>query len=314
MTRAIPAFHESQVVDIAKRAGDAIMAILNDPTQLGVEAKLDDSPVTNADKAAHALILRDLSGEGLPSKLGHCLTPGIPVMSEEMTLAEQQAVMKQGLYWCVDPLDGTKTAVKYAEGDKTQTGFGVLISLVKDGVPVFGVAHYPAEGKTYYTSANGKTAWREDAQGRQRLKVALPAAEPLSMAAGFRGAAPAAIAGKTVENHPSVGGSRILRAAEGAVQLGYMGNDGPQISFGFWDLAAPHAILKAAGGELLTMPGGFDAHQQPGALRNGVSVRYDGSIYIDGKIGMPYLPGCLAAGKDLLRSLGAPLAPRARGA
>lgn len=310
MAKTVPLFHETQVVDIARRAGALILDRLADPASLGIEAKSDDSPVTAADRGAHELILRDLCGAGLPNKVGHCLTPDIPVMSEEMTLAEQQAIMKSGTYWCVDPLDGTKTAVKYAQGAKEQTGFGVLIALVRDGKPVFGVAHYPAEGVTYYTSANGRSAWREDAEGRRPLRTAAPSGE-LTMAAGYRGAAPATLAGKPVVNRPAVGGSRILRAAEGSVTIGYMGNDGP-ISFGYWDLAAPHAILKAAGGDLVTLPGDFAAHQRPGALRQAMPIRYDGSTPLNGQIRQPYLPACVAAGKDTLRVLGASLPERHR--
>ncbi len=321
MKQALPVFHENQVVDIAKRAGTLIMAHLNNPATLGVDYKEDGSVVTLADTEASALIVRDLSGEGLPSKFGHCLTPGIPVLSEEMPLEQQQAIMKQGLYWCVDPLDGTRTAKQYSEGAKEQTGFGVLISLVQNGEPVFGVAHYPAQGPivdgvpagcTYYTSANGKSAFCDSGQGKPaRLRANRATGDALTMAAGYRGAAPEAIAGKRAENHPSVGGSRIIRAAEGAVDIGYMGNDGP-VSFGFWDLAAPHAILKAAGGELVTMPGDFHAHQQAGTMRQSKPLRYDGSMFIEGKESLPYLPACMAAHRDTLQALGMPSPQRHR--
>ena len=308
-------FHENQVVSIAREAGAAIMDELSNPNHLKVDSKDDDSPVTSADKRANDIILSKL-GEGdlnVQSPRGTKLTY-YPILSEEMTLEQQQAIMKKGTYWCVDPLDGTKTAIKYAGGEKNQTQFGVLISLVKNGVPVFGVAHYPAEGKadangkpvgvTYFTSANGKTAYRQEGdEPRQRIRANKITEGPMTMAAGYRGASPAHIAGRAVHNQPSVGGSRILRAAEGKVHVGYMGNHGP-ISFGYWDLAAPQAILKAAGGELVTMLGGFAEHQVDGALKESKPIRYDGSSFIPGMEGQPYLPACLAAHKDTLKALG----------
>ena len=306
-------FHENEVVRIAREAGDAIMAQLADTATLGIESKSDDSPVTEADKRAHAIIMQ--LGEKNPDgySLGEVLTLGIPVMSEEMPLEQQQAIMKCNEYWCVDPLDGTRTAVEYSKGHKENVGFGVLIALIRDGKPVFGVAHYPAQGAlgkngkpvgvTYYTSADGKKAYRQEGEApRARIRTTL-AHDPLVAACGYRGVAPQQIAGKCVTNRPDVGGSRIIRTAEGVVDVGYMGNDGP-ISFGFWDLAAPHAILKAAGGQLVTLSGALSDHAQPDILKQSEVVRYDGSHWATGAQGKPYLPACMAAGRDTLRYLG----------
>ncbi len=300
----LPPFHESEVVNTAKKAGTIIMQELANAGTLGIQGKSDDSPVTQADLRANACVVEALSK----------MTPGVAILSEEMKPEEQAEIMKKDMYWCVDPLDGTKTAIKYSEGQHEQTGFGVLIALVKNGVPVFGVAHYPAEKKTYYTSANGQVAYRQEGDSQpERLRANRTVRDTLTVAAGYRGAAPDRLSDKPVENHASVGGSRIIRAAEGAVDIGYMGNDGP-ISFGFWDLAAPHAILKAAGGELVTIPGDFAQHQQPGALRNSLPLRYDGSMFIEGKKDQPYLPACVAAHRDTLQALGAPDTGRARSA
>lgn len=287
------------VVNLAKQAGEDIMQELAKGAALEVEHKADGSPVTQADLRANARIVAGLQA----------LTPDIPILSEEMDEATQQEVMKQPVYWCVDPLDGTKTAHEYAMGQKDHTGFGVLIGLVKNGEPVFGVAHYPAaeggKGVTYNTNSTGTAAFCTRGDGEPRpITVRDYSRGPMQVAAGFRGAAPDSIAGRTAHNRPDVGGSRILRAAEGAVHVGYMGNDGP-ISFGFWDLAAPAAILRAAGGDLVTMPGAFADHQQRGALAQSESIRFDGTHYAEHiGPGKPFLPACMAAGLGTLKFLG----------
>jgi|GEM_PF-1462957 len=312
--------HHNQVIRAAREAGDAILQHLASPESLGTHAKSDNSPVTKADLAADAIIREHLSQMGLVSDSNTEIPSPIPIMSEEMPLEEQQRIMKQGTYWCVDPLDGTKTAIAYADGKREETGFGVLIGLVKNGKPVFGVAHYPAQGPvvdgvpqglTYFTNTETKKACVRVGpdEGRDEpIDAQARMYGPFAIAAGYRGASPQAIGGRTAENRPDVGGSRIIRAAEGKVDIGYMGNDGA-VSFGFWDLAAPHAILRAAGGEMVTTPGVMADHAHPDAFKQSEPLRYDGthfSQHPEAGEGKPYLPGCMAAHRDTLRSLGVP--------
>ena len=108
-------------------AGKAIMDIYTDPeSDFGIERKADNSPLTKADKKAHAIISMALS-----------VTP-FPVLSEEgkeIPFAERSG---WDMLWIVDPLDGTKEFIK-KNGE-----FTVNIALVKEGVPVLGVIYAPA--------------------------------------------------------------------------------------------------------------------------------------------------------------------------
>ena len=58
------------VIDIAKKAGEAIMMVYE--TDFDIKNKSDNSPLTQADLAAHHLIVTALS----------LLTPEIPILSE----------------------------------------------------------------------------------------------------------------------------------------------------------------------------------------------------------------------------------------
>ena len=107
-------------------AGKAIMDIYTDPeSDFGIERKADNSPLTKADKKAHAIISMALS-----------VTP-FPVLSEEGK--EKPFAERSGwdMLWIVDPLDGTKEFIK-KNGE-----FTVNIALVKEGVPVLGVIYVP---------------------------------------------------------------------------------------------------------------------------------------------------------------------------
>ena len=47
--------HES-IVTLALRAGQAILEVYNDPSSISVTTKDDDSPLTDADLAAHEVL------------------------------------------------------------------------------------------------------------------------------------------------------------------------------------------------------------------------------------------------------------------
>ncbi|SVB70707.1 uncharacterized protein METZ01_LOCUS223561, partial [marine metagenome] len=104
------------------------------------------SPVTEADKHAHIIIM-----EGLKE-----LTPDIPVLSEEGREIAYEERKKWASFWLVDPLDGTKDFIK-------QNGeFTVNIALVEDNAPVFGVVFAPAIDLLFWGSLeNG--VWKKEA-------------------------------------------------------------------------------------------------------------------------------------------------------
>ena len=62
--------------------------------------KADKSPLTEADAAAHLIIVERLTK----------LTPSLPILSEE-SVEEFHGPDSGGCYWLVDPLDGTKEEI-----------------------------------------------------------------------------------------------------------------------------------------------------------------------------------------------------------
>ncbi|MDO8342061.1 MAG: 3'(2'),5'-bisphosphate nucleotidase CysQ [Cellvibrio sp.] len=121
-----------QLVDLSRRAGDAIMAIYNNKDSYDIEHKSDESPLTAADLAAHRLISAELPG----------LLP-LPIISEEGALPDFADRQLWDNYWLVDPLDGTK---EFIAGNGQ---FTVNIALVQCGRPLLGVVHVPTTDTTY---------------------------------------------------------------------------------------------------------------------------------------------------------------------
>src|SRR5277367_3146796 len=126
--------------DLAEQAGRAIMAIR--ARGFDVERKEDRSPVTEADRAAEALIVA-----GLRAAL-----PDIPVIAEE-EVAEGHVTAATSEFWLVDPLDGTR---EFAAGHEE---FAVNIGLVRDGRAVLGVVGVPALGEMF-GGIVGRGAWK----------------------------------------------------------------------------------------------------------------------------------------------------------
>lgn len=129
------------VIDIAIDAGKKILAIYD--TDFDVTRKGDNSPLTEADMAAHNAI-----ADGLAR-----LTPALPILSEESAAIPyaQRAAWRR--YWLVDPLDGTREFIK-RNGE-----FTVNIALIENHQPILGVVYTPVTGVTY-CAAHGLGAFK----------------------------------------------------------------------------------------------------------------------------------------------------------
>ncbi len=120
-------------IQAAVDAGRKVLEIYNDEgADFMVEAKSDNSPITIADKASHALICDML------------LPLGLPLLSEEGLLHDFATRSQWDSLWIVDPLDGTKEFIK-RNGD-----FTINIAKVDGGMPTLGVVYVPVTGELYY--------------------------------------------------------------------------------------------------------------------------------------------------------------------
>ena len=239
-------------VRLAWQAAEVILGIR--AAGFATEEKADRSPVTEADRAAEAVIVAGLRQA----------TPGIEVVAEEEMSAGHMphASRATGL---VDPLDGTRD---FAAG---RDSFCVNIGLVRDAVPVLGVVALPATAEMF-GGIVGVGAWKQDATPRRPIRVrAAPAAlrvltsrraEDDPRLAGY-------LTGLPVESVTRLGSAiKICRVAEGAADL--------YPRFGRtmeWDTAAPHAILDAAGGSLTGLDGAALRYGKPGWANPGFIVQ-----------------------------------------
>lgn len=224
-----------RLADIVEEASAVILPFWRGT--FAMERKGDDSPVTEADHKAEAVILERLRGQ----------FPGIPIIAEE-------DAAKYGIpgeigprFFLVDPLDGTKAFVR---GDDH---FTVNIGLVEDGVPVAGAVAAPVRGRTWFTSDEGcrrrpfgeglgervtVRPWSNQAVALISHTMGAPEAEALKLQYGF------------AQTLPMDSSIKLCIIAEGSADI--YPRHGPTME---WDIAAGHAVLAAAGGTLASADG-----------------------------------------------------------
>jgi len=231
------------LAEIAEAASAAILKVR--ARGIVTRVKADQSPVTEADLAANALIVARL----------RALDPGTPIVAEESTNAAPEALGPR--FWMVDPLDGTKEFV--AGRDE----FTVNIALIVDRRPVLGLVGLPVQGIIYAGDIR-RGAWRRVAHGGIETIAARACphdgATVVASRSHFSPATEDWLANKAVARIVHAGSSlKFCRIAEGAADL-Y-----PRLGRTMeWDTAAGHAVLAAAGGTVTTLEGAPLAYAKPG--------------------------------------------------
>ena len=233
----------SVLADIAEEAARLILPLWR--SGLSVETKADSSPVTVADQRAERLIL-----DRLEEKF-----PGVPVVSEEdaSEFGAPEAIAER--FFLVDPLDGTKAFIR---GDEN---FTVNIALVVRGVPVAGAVVAPPTGEAWFTAAGGALKrrpghdaepvhvrpWKEG--GAVCLISLTMKPEHLEALRGRYGFAATEAMDSSI---------KLCRLAEGAADI--YPRHGTTME---WDIAAGHAVLRAAGGSVTDLDAARSSTARP---------------------------------------------------
>jgi 3'(2'), 5'-bisphosphate nucleotidase len=225
---------------IAVEAGRVIMAAYEHGC--AVHLKADQSPVSQADEQAEAIIVSALQHE----------MPDLTVIAEE-AVAKGQVSAPGSVFCLVDPLDGTREFVN-RNGD-----FTVNIALIRDGIPVAGVILLPAMRRLYLAAGLAYRVELATDLSLQREKAYLirtrkrPARDWIATVS---------------RSHLDQDTQRFLSAnpfgatfqAGSALKFGLIAEGEADVYPRFsptceWDVAAGHALVKAAGGSLFASDG-----------------------------------------------------------
>ena len=220
-------------IEIAERAGAEILAVYG--SAIEVTTKSDNSPLTRADDRAEAVILKGL----------RALCPAIPVVAEESVSAGRIPDISGGQFILVDPLDGTKEFIS-RNGE-----FTVNIALIEQGIPTVGVVYLPALQTIYWTDGRSGATRRRKSGTPEAIGCRFPPPELTVVASRSHRDAKTDdyLANFRVGELISAGSSlKLCRVAEGSADM-Y-----PRLGRTMeWDIAAGHAVLRAAGGTVKTL-------------------------------------------------------------
>lgn len=229
-----------ELAALARAAGREIHGVWK--AGFTVSTKLDGSPVTIADQRAEAIILAGLK----------TLQPDVPVIAEEESAAGRAPAV-DNRFFLVDPLDGTKG---FSEGKPDYT---VNIGLIENNVPVAGVIYAPATGDLY--AGGYGEAWKstcdpdtaEEIGPRQPLRVT-------ETGSGFVLVGSRSFDGPRFKAFAKAVGSSKTSSASSSLKFCSVAEGSADIYPRFgglceWDVAAGHAILRAAGGGVIRIDG-----------------------------------------------------------
>lgn len=210
-----------------------------DRKNLKITYKEDNSPVTEIDMY-------------LSNQLTICLKsilPDIDVVSEENIISP-----KSNTFWLLDPIDGTRDYLKGRDG------YTINVGLIIDGKPEFGFMYNPPSDCFCYTDSDQNL---QIINGRRRESD-----DAIIASTGSRGD------NKLYSIFCREYRIRNTIRASSAVKLGWLASGAVDVVPAFyqtmeWDIAAGHAILKSAGGNILDLNGYEMNYHKPEWINEG---------------------------------------------
>jgi len=239
-------------IKAAIEAGEAILEIYAQDFE--VEFKADESPLTSADKKAHNIIVQALAA-----------TPH-PVLSEESAEITYEERKGWKTYWLVDPLDGTKEFIK-KNGE-----FTVNIALIENGRPVMGVVYAPVLRTIYCGTLDVECemskAWKATECEGKTVEEIMESSAPLSTSNFPHPTKKRALHVVASRSHCNEETAAFIEALEAEFGLAERVSRGSSLKLCMvaegladiypriaptmeWDTAAAHAVVTAAGGQVV---------------------------------------------------------------
>ncbi len=220
-----------ELIRLMWRASDAILEVYRSG-ELNTEVKGDGSQVTEADYAAHRILVNGLSQ----------LTPQIPSVSEEDPNSLRVPQIHRR-YWLIDPLDGTKEFI--SKNDE----FTCNLALINSHQTIYGFVSVPVLGLLYH-GGDHHGAYRINQAGKEtqiRCRRQSTTTRVIASKSHLNPETTAFIdAIETPVELIQAGSSlKFLRIAEGLADI--YPRLAPTCE---WDTAAAQAVLEGAGGSV----------------------------------------------------------------
>ena len=223
---------EEHAVSLAASAGELLLDYFHSDLKVEYKSEGSRSPVSDADKGAEQLIV-----EGIRSRF-----PDHGILSEETPPAED---LDRDFVWVIDPLDGT---TNFVNGLPV---FASSIGVLHQGKPVAGAIYAPSPtasaGRVFHARCGGG-AFVNDTPIRVYGKAKLTPNGLIALPAGFRRRYRISKELSRLGEPRNIGSAAYEMAlvASGVMQYAAFAAPHP------WDVVAGVAIVREAGGEVLT--------------------------------------------------------------
>ena len=227
----------TQEISLLKQIiNDAGKILLNGyKKDLEFQVKADKSLVSDIDRASSTFIYSSLKKH----------FPNYSLIDEERK--NSWVELTNEYCWIVDPLDATR---EYLEGKDT---FSILIGLLKNKKPLFGISYRPAIDEITF-ALKDKGAYIENANGIKKLEsnCSSDLSVLISSTANYDTLEPIIKKISPTKIIKMGGSTKIIEVAKGTANLFICPkNRGMHI----WDICAPQIILEESGGKLTNIEG-----------------------------------------------------------
>ncbi len=224
--------HKSMLINLALKTGEEVLKIYY--AGFKTKYKEDNSPITEADIVANRIIIERLK------------QTSIPVISEESVNEKYRYRSNYDEFWIIDPIDGTKQFIR------NDNEFTINIARISGRNVTEGVVYAPALRQLYYGHIEyGAIRINYNNNAYAELPDTETSETVILTSKSHMDPETEALLEKIKINMDSIniiptGSSiKLCRVAEGSADI-YLRAKG----INEWDIAAGHAILKAAGGNI----------------------------------------------------------------
>ncbi len=222
------------LIDTFLSAGKISLDLRNNG--LTKEIKSDNTPVSNGDLEVNQIITQKIIN----------LTPNIPIISEETSDNKSKNNLKN--FWLIDPIDGTYDYINNLDE------FTINAALIINNKPEAGLIYAPAKNRMFYSYGNGfayeiideKPVKLGNSKNFDKNKIKF-----VSYSKNLKPEIEKIHKSLKVKNYVRMKSSLKFCVIASGEYDGYVAE--PRACE--WDIAAGHAILKHAGGQITDFDG-----------------------------------------------------------
>ena len=230
------------LIDPFLKAGDLSISLRE--KGLKKEIKSDNTPVSNGDLEVNKFITKKISE----------ITPDIPIISEETSDNKDNHQLKN--FWLVDPIDGTYDYINNLEE------FTINAGLIINNKPAGGLIYAPAKKRMFYSFGVGNAFELTNGQTINLSNKVIENKRPIKFISYSNKIKPEI---QKIYNNLKVEKSIKMKSSLKFCVVATGEYDGyvAEPRAYEWDIAAGHAILSHAGGEVTDFNGNEILYGKP---------------------------------------------------